>query len=358
MSGSQLTTPDLRGLCAVWLGHRDVAVEPLVSDGFSGSHLFRISCPTGECWVLKSSAAGAADRIGWSHGLMRHLRAAGIGEVPAVLATPAGGTLVVDASGTAWELVEYVFGKAVDRPSPAQAVAAATCLARTHVAAASLPGTPPRIALPAAVLRRIARAEGLRDSPWSGRSFRETAAPAGELRDAVLERLERATQIFIANDGPAALRRIVGMRPAALPVQGVLRDVWSDHVLYADAAPERVAGIVDFHAAGIDTPATDLARLFGSWRPAAGADRPLLGRWPEAVAAYESIRPLSAAERTLIPWLHATGVIFGLDNWFRWLLAESREFVRPGRAVTRIDHLLSQLPEAVAGINDRVGNAV
>ena len=226
MFGSESTEPDLSGVCAAWLGDRDVVIEPTVSDGFSGSRLFQVRCSANAAWMLKSCAAGAADRIGWAHGLMRHLRVAGIREVPAVMATPDGRTLVIDGWGTAWELVEHI------------------------------------------------------------------------------------------------------------------------------------AGIIDFHAAGVDTPATDMARLIGSWRPEADADTPLLHRWAEAVAAYESSRPLSISERNLIPWLLATGVLFGLDNWFRWLLAESRDFLRPARALRRIDHLLSQLPAAVCVINERVGNAI
>ena len=358
MFGSESTEPDLSGVCAAWLGDRDVVIEPTVSDGFSGSRLFQVRCSANAAWMLKSCAAGAADRIGWAHGLMRHLRVAGIREVPVVMATPDGRTLVIDGWGTAWELVEHIAGAATDSPSPAQAVVAASCLARIHLAALSLPGCPPRNAVPTAVLRRIARAERLRDSPWSGRLFREPGASAGGIHVEVVDRLDRAVASFAAADGPAALRRIIGTQAPVVSVQGVLRDVWSDHVLYSSAQPEHIAGIIDFHAAGVDTPATDMARLIGSWRPEADADTPLLHHWAEAVAAYESSRPLSTSERNLIPWLLATGVLFGLDNWFRWLLAESRDFLRPARALRRIDHLLSQLPAAVCVINERVGNAI
>ncbi|MEX0669373.1 MAG: phosphotransferase [Pirellulales bacterium] len=358
MSGSEFTEPDLRGVCAAWLGDRDVVIEPTVSDGFSGSCLFQVGSPANAAWMLKSCAAGAAERIGWAHELMRHLRAAGIREVPTVMATPDGRTVVSDGRGTAWELVEHIAGAGTDSPSPAQAVVAASCLARIHLAAVSLPGCPPRNAVPTAVLRRIAGAERLRDSPWSGRLFRGPGRSASGIRAEVVDRLNRAVAIFAAADGPAALRRIILIQAPVVAVQGVLRDVWSDHVLYSTAPPEHIAGIIDFHAAGIDTPATDMARLIGSWQTGADADTPLLHRWAEAVAAYESSRPLSTSERNLIPWLHATGVVFGLDNWFRWLLAESRDFLRPARALRRIDRLLSQLPAAVYVINDRIGNAI
>jgi len=136
----------------------------------------------------------------------------------------------------------------------------------------------------------------------------------------------------------------------------VLRDVWCDHVLFAGVAdgasrppPPVVSGLIDLHAAGIDTPATDLARLFGSWDPGPGRrGERLTDRWPEAFAAYERVRPLAAEERRLVGLLHAAGVIAGLDRWFRWTLDEGRTFPDDSRAVARIDRLLTELPCAAA----------
>jgi hypothetical protein len=48
-----------------------------------------------------------------------------------------------------------------------------------------------------------------------------------------------------------------------------------------------------------------------------------------------------------VPWLHATGVVVGLDNWFRWTLEEGRRFAAPGHVLGRIDRLSSQLPGAL-----------
>ena len=141
--------------------------------------------------------------------------------------------------------------------------------------------------------------------------------------------------------------------------QAVVRDLWSDHVLFEPAAPGTVAGIIDFHAAGSDTPATDLARLLGSWR-GLGTDS-LVERWREPLARYEQLRPLSTEERSLIDWLHASAVICGLDNWFRWLVEESRQFSDANRVAERVDWLLGDLPAAVAwlaGCSGRGGGRV
>jgi Ser/Thr protein kinase RdoA (MazF antagonist) len=167
------------------------------------------------------------------------------------------------------------------------------------------------------------------------------------LAGAVMERLGRAVAVFASAGGDAALERLAALRPGPQPVQPVLRDVWADHVLFAAAPADRVAGFIDFHAAGLDSPAADVARLLGSWRRPGGEGRGLLAGWGDAVAAYEAWRPLPAAERGTIPLFHATGVVFGLDNWFGWVLEEGRTFARPGAVLERIDRLLESLPEAL-----------
>jgi Ser/Thr protein kinase RdoA (MazF antagonist) len=127
----------------------------------------------------------------------------------------------------------------------------------------------------------------------------------------------------------------------------VLRDVWSDHMLFADGG-DRVSGIIDYHAAGIDSPATDLARLLGSWSLAGECREPsLVDAWRDALNAYERVRPLAPVERRLVPWLHATGVIFGLDNWFRWTLEERRTFPDAGRVRERMKRLVAALGSAL-----------
>ena len=129
-------------------------------------------------------------------------------------------------------------------------------------------------------------------------------------------------------------------------MQPVLRDVWNDHVLFLDDG--RLVGFIDYHAAGRDTPATDLARLLGSWdAPAAPSEGQWLRPWRQALDAYEAVRPLEPGERALIPWLHATGVICGLDNWFRWLITEQREFADRSTVLSRIARLIAALPAAL-----------
>jgi len=156
----------------------------------------------------------------------------------------------------------------------------------------------------------------------------------------------RDTEAFAAGDGDRALDRLAAIEAPTVPLQPVLRDVWSAHVLFLPGPTPRVAGFVDFHAAGIDSPVADVARLLGSWMPGGAAAGPL-DPWAAALAAYEARRPLAPAERRAIPVLHASGVVFGLDNWFRWVLEEGRTFPDPVTVVGRVDRLLAALPQAL-----------
>jgi len=60
----------------------------------------------------------------------------------------------------------------------------------------------------------------------------------------------------------------------------------------------------------------------------------------------------------MVAFLHATAVIFSLDNWFRWTLEERRTFPDIQRVYARMKRLLEQLPIAIEYVNenDSAGN--
>jgi len=385
MAGMQdrldLTAP-CRQLCRHWFAAAPLHVAAFPAPGFSGADVFRVErADTGERFVLKRFAASATPRhAAWVHALAGHLRSAGIDEVPRVCvvadrSAAAGGTLVADRDGAVWEMIEFKRGAAVESPTAAEAAAAAVVLARVHAAAARLPGWTAATAPSPGLVRRIERCHALRADPWSRRLTRLSAA--GVARDAadpalalaVAERLVAAAETFAAVGGERFLAGMARLDPAPLSLQPVLRDVWCDHVLFADRSggsegvaagadggPCRaVSGIIDLHAAGIDTPAADLARLLGSWTAPAGRGAGgLVDRWPEPLAAYEAVRPIAADEREAIGVLHAAGVVASLDNWFRWILEEGRHFPSGPRVLARIDRLLGALADAV-GPGDPAG---
>lgn len=333
---------------AAWLGSTAAsATTPLHSGGFSGADVHEVRSDANH-YVLKAFAAHTAPvRVAWIHGLARHLRAAGIAAAPEVMATPDGRTAVADDRGRLWELVRFVVGTSTAAPTADQAVAALDTLARLHRAAATLPGAQVTRVPSPGLAHRIARARRLQTDSWQSRRGRLGLPPADPgFAAAMRERLDAAVRAFAAADGDRAVDRLAGLEAPPLLLQPVLRDVWAEHVLFASDLPPRVAGFIDFHAAGVDTPATDIARLLGSWRSPGTGDGFLAG-WTAALAAYESRRPLAPLERWAIPVLHAAGVVFGLDNWFRWVLDEGRSFSDPVAALRRAGQLLEALPAAL-----------
>jgi Ser/Thr protein kinase RdoA (MazF antagonist) len=364
----------LAALCRRWSASGAVSIVPLGATGFSGSRLFVVELPDRpERFVLKSfHAAASREHAAFVHDLVRHVRGECSTPLADVIVSIDGDTIVTDAEGRLWELSRFMPGVAVPCPTPAQAAAAATALARLHLAAASLPGSPARRDASPGIERRITQAGQLLSRPWLARreAWSRTAHErmSAEMHAALDARVAAAIEVFTQCGGGAFLSGVRAMRPAACMLQPVLRDVWCDHLLFAGPRSDNLTAIVDLHAAGIDTPATDLARLMGSWDSTASCTqvsfvnralgcRSLLERWPEAIAAYDRVRPLSHAEADLIPFLHATGVVCGLDNWFRWTLDEHREFPDARSMLGRIDRLLTELPAALATAWTAAGNA-
>ena len=342
---------DQRPPCAAWFEPAGLVSTPLRGSGFSGSEVFLVRQPPDKRFVLKSFAAGVTlGRAAWVHALMIHLAAAGLGTVPRLLRRRAEAaapgidcqTLVADETGRLWEVATFLEGGPRTAPTDEETAAALAALARLHAAAATLPGSAPGAEPSPGIRARRMQAERVQATPWRLlEPETRRVAPA-----AVAGPLLEAIAVFESGRGPDAIRRIAAVEPIAVGVQPVLRDVWSDHVLFL--ADGRLAGFIDFHAAGRDTPATDLARLLGSWEfPPSPAGTVALPAWRHALDAYEAVRPLEPGERRLVPWLHATGVICGLDNWFRWLITERREFHDLAGVQARITRLVGRLPEAL-----------
>jgi Ser/Thr protein kinase RdoA (MazF antagonist) len=253
-----------------------------------------------------------------------------------------GSSVVSAGNGRLWEMVTFVDGLAVANPSHPQTTTAMHALAGLHLVLAAVPGEPPRLAESRGLAERIARARQLLEKPWR-RGF--TSAPRGTAwAHDVGAALARACDTFEAHDGDAVLQKMAALKTHPIPCQIVLRDVWSDHVLFDRHEQDHVVGIVDLHAMGMDTPATDVARLLGSWLPAA----PPVDEawWNSALDAYETVRPLGDRERRSVPLLAATGILFGIDNWFHWTLEEGRTFTDPARVLCRIQWLVTHLATA------------
>jgi len=346
----------VRQLGAHWFsGGAEVA--PLRTAGFSGAPVFLIRPADAPPHVLKGFSVGTTrPRAEWVHAIANGLRRAGAQAIPAIREHAPGDTLVTTGDGRLWEMVAYVDGSPVDDPSPSQIASAMRTLAGLHTAATTLPQGPPERAPSRAVTERIARAHGLCEQSWRERL--DSATTCSRWHSILMPRLATACDAFDAGSGAASLTALAACSPRPLPCQVVLRDVWSEHVLFDHrdhGNPDTVAGIIDLHAAGIDTPATDIARLLGSWMPSDARLGP--SWWASAIASYEAVRPLDDMERRLVPLLAASGIVFGLDNWFRWTLIEDRVFTDESHVVSRVDRLVKSLPTALKVMIDTMPNA-
>ena len=348
-----------------WFPATRCRVSPLSSAGLSGSPLWLVEpdelLPRDRGprrFVLKGFAAGwPRERAEAIHRWMAAARRTGVGAVPANLEVAAADgaeptTIATDGNGRCFEMTPWHPGQPVAAPSPGQAIAALETLARIHVALREAGGneeTP--TASPPAWARRAEALRGVMARGWD-EPVKGSLSP---LQAEVAERRRAAAAILRDKGGLSYLSRLAAVVPPAVPLQPVLRDVWQAHVLFVGL---EVSAVIDWHAAGIDTPATDLARLLGSWeRPrsaSVGADSlsadslsadslsadSLSVVWGEALEAYRAIRPLSREELSLIDLLHLAGVVGGLHHWFRWVLDENRDFPDPCAVLERVDALL------------------
>jgi len=137
--------------------------------------------------------------------------------------------------------------------------------------------------------------------------------------------------------GPLLAPRIRELASVPVRVQPVLRDARPDHFLFTG---HRLSGLVDFGAMGIDTVSADLARLVAEW---SGVRGDLLN---DAIAAYETQRPLDRAEGELIQAFDRSSSLLTGLRWIRWHFVDGRRFDDPTaverglrRAVERIEAL-------------------
>jgi len=341
----------LRAIVRRWFPTTSFTIGPPPGGGFSGSPVAVVetigaSGAPAARFVLKGFAEGwPRERAEAIHRLMATARRAGVGAVPANLTLAATddrppASIAVDGAGRCWEISEWRPGHPVAAPSPRQATAALETLARIHVALRNGGGSAEaRYGPPPAWRRRVEVLRAVIERGWD-EPIEGALTP---LQAAVAERRAAAATILRRRGGLSWLARLAAIEPAAVPLQAVLRDVWRAHLLFVG---EEVSAVIDWHAAGIDTRSTDLARLLGSWTvptvPSAGdASQDVV--WREALEAYRAIVPLAREELVLVDLLHSTGVVGSLHHWFTWVLDDRRDFSDAAAVLARVDALLKNL---------------
>jgi homoserine kinase type II len=233
-------------------------------------------------------------------GLLDHLAMSGC-PVPRTIHDRSGSSFSF-IDGKAVALIEFLPGVSVSEPTAGQARAVGAALAQMHMAASDFAGTRPN-GLGLAEWQRLALACG----------------------NDGLASINPALAALVARELP-----LLGAAwPTDLPRSVIHADLFPDNVLMLG---EDVTGLIDFYFACNDITAYDVAVTHAAWCfDAAGRNfRPALSA--ALMAGYESIRPLSRAERSALPLLaRGAAMRFTLTRAFDWMNTPA------GALVTRKD---------------------
>ena len=234
--------------------------------------------------------------------LMKHLAGRGI-PVPEP-AADAQGEILHSLRGKPAAVVQKLNGHSELAPQEQHCDAVGEMLARMHLAGRDYPRHQPN----------------LRGLPWWNQTM-PVVLPHLEPAQARLLRSELAYQNHVAALPPYA----------ALPRGPVHADLFRDNVMFHNGT---LSGFFDFYFAGDDTFLFDLAVCLNDWcvrhgePDIDGQHDPALAR--AMLGAYQRVRPLSAAERQLLPaMLRAAALRFWISRLWDWFLPRDASMLKP-----------------------------
>ncbi len=230
--------------------------------------------------------------------LMKHLAGRGI-PVPDP-ATDRAGDVLHTLCGKPAAVVNKLAGKSQLAPAAVHCAAVGDMLARMHLAGADYPREQPNL-------------RGL--SWWSDTV--PVVLPFLDKAQAALIRSELAYQHHVAGSSLFA----------ALPRGPVHADLFRDNVMFEG---ERLTGFFDFYFAGVDTWLFDLAVCLNDWCITHTDGRHETGRANAMLDAYQAVRPLSPAERALLPAMLRAGALrFWVSRLWDFHLPRTAAMLKP-----------------------------
>lgn len=213
--------------------------------------------------------------------LMKHLAEHGI-PVPNPTAN-AKGDLVFELKGKPAAVVNRLPGHSELAPTPAHCAAVGATLARMHLAGADFPMSQPN----------------LRGLAWWNETV-PVVLPHLDASQAALIKSELAYQNHVAASAAYA----------ALPRGPIHADLFRDNVMFDTVDGElRLTGFFDFYFAGVDTWLFDIAVTLNDWCIDLETGSHHAGRADSFMSAYTKVRPLTAAERELLPAMLRAGAL-------------------------------------------------
>jgi homoserine kinase type II len=284
--------------------------------GIENTNYF-VSTDTGE-WVLTIFERLSFEQLPFYLRLMQHLA---LRQVPVPLPrADAQGEILFKLKGKPAAVVNRLTGGNQLAPEPHHCRQVGAMLARMHLQGQDFPLSQPN----------------LRGLPWW-----EQTVPL------VLPFLDRKTAALLTSE--LAFQQQVAASAAyqSLPRGPVHADLFRDNVMFdGPAGQEALTGIFDFYFAGVDTWLFDLAVCLNDWCIDLANGALQLDRAQAFVAAYESVRDLSAAERRLLPALLRAGALrFWVSRLWDFHLPREATMLKPHDPIhfervlrARIDH--------------------
>jgi homoserine kinase type II len=230
--------------------------------------------------------------------LMKHLAQHGI-PVPDPQADR-NGDILHTVCGKPAALVNKLAGKHELAPGPDHCAQVGAMLARMHLAGRDYNRRQPN----------------LRGLAWWNETV-PVVLPFLEPAQSALLRSELAYQNHVA----------ASAAHAALPRGPVHADLFRDNVMFEEG---RLTGFFDFYFAGVDTWLFDIAVCLNDWAIDLPTGRHDARRAAAFVAAYASVRPLSAAERQMLPAMLRAGALrFWISRLWDFHLPREASLLKP-----------------------------
>jgi Ser/Thr protein kinase RdoA (MazF antagonist) len=305
--------------------------------GYSGARLWRFRALTGQfvlrSWPPHGPSRAQLERI---HDWLFLTSETGLTPVPV---RDNSDRTVQEFEGTLWEITPWLSGQAESAHPPpiGRLKAAFTGLAALHARWASVldRSASPGLALRCRTVEHLIR---------GGFDVIENAV-AHQPTSSMLAAAGRQWLALARTLAPVLYETLRKASKSSVVLQPCLRDARPEHFLFEQ---DRLSGIVDFGAMGMECVAGDLARLIGEWL---GGDPALRA---QALTAYERIRPLTRGESSLIPVFESSADLLIGERWLHWHFLERRQFDDPqavskglARGLERLERLALAMPRAL-----------
>jgi homoserine kinase type II len=275
-----------------------------IQGGIENTNYFVTSERDGQTrqWVLTLFERLSFEQLPFYLYLMKHLAQRGI-PVPDPQGS-ASGDILHTVCGKPAALVDRLLGRSELAPTEAHCAGVGAALARMHLAGRDYDRSQPN----------------LRGLAWWNETV-PVVLPFLDADQAVLLQGELAYQNHVAASAAYA----------SLPRGPVHADLFRDNVMF-DAGPQgpELTGIFDFYFAGVDTWLFDLAVCLNDWCIDLATGTHDAPRTRALLHAYAAQRPLTAAERRLLPAMLRAGALrFWISRLWDFHLPREASMLQP-----------------------------